>query len=143
MEALYLRVRLRHLLITVICNVARSSDIWVVRPLNGGQWEHTSTSYWAHTIPSSGVGVSEANGIGQPEPHTLEALLTSLPEPALFIPTSRGAGLPAVEVASLPIRSGSAKNPSYAPLTPTGFTNFDWLVVLDSTSYTRGGLPLP
>ena len=96
-----------------------------------------------YAVIGSGVGVSEANGIGQPEPNTLEALLTSLPEPALFIPTSRGAGLPAAEVASLPIRSGSAKNPSYAPLIPTSFTNFDWLVVLDSTSYTRGGLPLP
>jgi erythromycin esterase len=34
------------------------------------------------------------------------------------------------------------KNPSYAALTPQSFTDFDWLAVLDSTAYSRGGPPL-
>jgi hypothetical protein len=54
----------------------------------------------------------------QPEPGTLEALLTRLPEPALFIPTHKGHGLPASEIALLPTRSGSMNNPTYAALTP-------------------------
>lgn len=39
------------------------------------------------------------------------------------------------------IRSGSPKNPSYMPLTPESFNDFDWLAILHSTSYHRGGLP--
>jgi erythromycin esterase-like protein len=95
-----------------------------------------------YVIIGSGVGVSEANGIDQPEPGTLEALLTSLPEPGLIIPTHKGQGLPASEIASLPTRSGSMKNPTYTALTPQSFTDFDWLAVLDSTAYNRGGPPL-
>ncbi|MEN6342018.1 MAG: erythromycin esterase family protein, partial [Methanospirillum sp.] len=66
----------------------------------------------------SAVGVSEANGIGRPEPGTLEARLTAAPGPARFIPTHRGAELPAADVVALPTRSGSAKNSTYFPLTP-------------------------
>ncbi len=95
-----------------------------------------------YVIIGSGLGVSEANGIDQPEPGTLEALLTSLPEPALFIPTHKGQGLPASEIASLPTRSSSIKNPTYSAFTFESFTDFDWLVVLDSTAYNRGGPPL-
>jgi len=95
-----------------------------------------------YVIIGSGLGVSEANGIDQPEPDTLEALLTSLPEPALFIPTRKGHGLPASEIALLPTRSGSIKNPTYSALTPESFTDFDWLAVLHSTTYNRGGPPL-
>jgi erythromycin esterase len=91
----------------------------------------------------SGLGVSEANGIGQPEPGTLEALLTRLPEPALFIPTHQGQGLPASEIAALPTRSGSIKNSTYMPLGPESFSDFDWLTILRSTTYSRGGPPLP
>ena len=90
----------------------------------------------------SAVGVSDANGIGQPEPGTLEARLTALPGPALFIPTHKGQGLPASEIASLPTRSGSMKNPTYTALTPQSFTDFDWLAVLDRAAYNRGGPPL-
>ncbi len=96
-----------------------------------------------YAVVGSGVGVSEANGIGQPEPGTLEALLTGLPEPALFIPTRQGQGLPASEIAALPTRSGSVKNLSYFPLTSESFTDFDGLAVLHSTTYSRGGPPLP
>jgi erythromycin esterase len=96
-----------------------------------------------YVVVGSGLGVSEANGIDQPEPGTLEALLTSLPEPALFIPTHKGQGLPASEIASLPTRSGSMKNSTYFALTPASLADFDWLAVLHSAAYTRGGPPLP
>lgn len=91
----------------------------------------------------SGLGVSDANGIGQPEPGTLEALLTRLPEPALFIPTHQGQGLPASAIAALPTRSGSIKNSTYMPFGPESFSDFDWLAILHSTTYSRGGPPLP
>ncbi|HWR26166.1 MAG TPA: erythromycin esterase family protein, partial [Methanosarcina sp.] len=78
----------------------------------------------------------------QPETGTLEARLTTVPGPVRLIPTYRGKGLPGSEIAALPTRSGSMKNPTYFPLTPQSFTDFDWLVVLDSTEYSRGGPPL-
>jgi erythromycin esterase len=96
-----------------------------------------------YAVIGSGVGVSEANGIVRPEAGTLEARLTAVPGPARWIPTHRGMGLPGSAIAALPIRSGNSKNPSYYPLTPQSVTDFDWLVVLDSTAYdTRGGPPL-
>jgi len=96
-----------------------------------------------YAVIGSAVGISEANGIGQPEPGTLEARLTALPGPVRFLPTHLGQGLPASEIAALPTRSGSLKNPTYFPLTPQSITDFDWLAVLDSTTYQRGGPPLP
>jgi len=96
-----------------------------------------------YAVIGSGVGVSDSNGIGRPETGTLEALLTAVPGPALFIPTHKSQGLPASAIAALPIRSGSMKNQSYFALTPQSFTDFDWLAVLDSTTYTRGWPPLP
>ena len=95
-----------------------------------------------YAVIGSAVGVSEANGIGRPEPGTLEARLTSVPGPARLIPTHRGQGLPVAAIADLPIRSGSTKNPTYFALAPQSFTDFDWLAVLDSTPYNRGGPPL-
>ena len=95
-----------------------------------------------YAVIGTAVGSSVANGIGQPEPGTLEARLTAVPEPGLFIPTHKGQGLPASEIASLPTRTGSMKNPTYFPLTPQSFTDFDWLAFLDSTTYSRGGPPL-
>ena len=95
-----------------------------------------------YAVIGTAVGVSDANGIGQPEAGTLEARLTASPGPARFIPTHKGQGLPASEIAALPIRSGSMKNPTYFPLTPQSFTDFDWLAVLDRTAYSRGGPPL-
>ena len=96
-----------------------------------------------YAVIGSAVGVSDANGIGQPEAGTLEARLTAVPGPARFIPTHKGQGLPASEIAALPTRSGSMKNSTYFALTPQSFTDFDWLAVLDSTAYSRGGPPLP
>jgi erythromycin esterase len=96
-----------------------------------------------YAVIGSAVGVSGANGIGRPETGTLEARLTATPGPARFIPTHQGRGLPATAIAALPVRSGSEKNPTYFPLTAESFTDFDWLVVLDATTYTRGGPRLP
>jgi len=87
----------------------------------------------------SAVGVSDANGISQPEAGTLEAQLMAASGPIRFIPTHRGQRLSAVEIAALPTRSGSIKNPTYFPLTPQSFAEFDWLVILDSTAYARVG----
>lgn len=87
-----------------------------------------------YAVIGSSVGVSDANGICCPEPGTLEALLTSLSERALFIPTHKGEGLPAAEIAALRTRSGSIKNPNYSVLTPESFTDFDWLAFLNSTA---------
>jgi erythromycin esterase-like protein len=96
-----------------------------------------------YAVIGSLVGISEENGIGQPEAGTPEALLAAVPGTVLFIPTYRGEGLPAPAIAALPVRSGSAKNPTYFPLTPQSLTDFDWLAVLDSTGYSRGGPQLP
>jgi erythromycin esterase-like protein len=87
-----------------------------------------------YAVIGSAVGVSDANGIGQPEAGTLEARLTAVPGPARSIPTHKGEGLPTAEIAALPARSGSTKNPTYFALTPQSFTDFDWLAVLDSTA---------
>ncbi|WP_292521761.1 erythromycin esterase family protein [Methanoculleus sp.] len=93
-----------------------------------------------YAVIGSAVGISDANGVGRPEAGTLEAHLIAAPGPGRFIPTHRGEGLPA---GAIPTRSGSKKNPGYFPLTPQSLAEFDWLAVLDSTGYTRGGPPLP
>jgi erythromycin esterase len=95
-----------------------------------------------YTVIGSAVGVSNDNGIGQPEAGTLEEQLTTVPGPVRFIPTHHGKMLPNSEINTLPTRSGSTKNFSYFALTPQSFTDFDWLAVLDSTTYSRGGPPL-
>jgi erythromycin esterase-like protein len=95
-----------------------------------------------YAVIGSAVGVSDANGIGRPEVGTLEARLTAAPGPARFIPTHKGQGLPTSAIDALPTRSGSMKNPTYFALTPQSFTDFDWLAVLHSTAYSRGGPPL-
>lgn len=95
-----------------------------------------------YAVIGSAVGVSDANGIGQPEAGTLEARLTAIPGPARFIPTHKGQGLPTPAIAALPTRSGSMKNSTYFALTPQSLTDFDWLAFLDSTGYDRGGPPL-
>lgn len=95
-----------------------------------------------YAVIGSAVGVSDASGIGRPEPGTLEARLTAASGPARFVSTHRGRGLPAGEIAALPTRSGSTTNSTYFPLTPESLADFDWLAVLDATEYARGGPPL-
>ncbi len=90
-----------------------------------------------YAVIGTALGVSDENGIGQPEAGTLEANLTVGPGPARFIPTHLGLGLLASAIASRPIRSGSTKNQTYFPLTPQSFTDFDWLAILDETAYSH------
>jgi len=94
-----------------------------------------------YAVIGAALGESEENGIGPPEPGTLEALLTATPGLARLIPTHAGRHLPAEELAALPVRAGSATCLSYTPLSPQSLTDFDWLMVLDSCSYYRGGPP--
>jgi hypothetical protein len=119
------------------------------------QWGNETVTWWPvgshlherfgrrYAVIGSAVGESPANGIGQPEAGTLEARFTSAPGPVRFIPTHQGQGLPASEMAALPMRSGSQKNGSYVePRGAQSFTDFDWFAILDTTTYTRGGLSL-
>ena len=92
-----------------------------------------------YTVIGTGIGLSDDNGIWKPEAGTLEARLISTKGPIRLIPTHEGKGIPASELATLPIRTGSQKNPTYFPLTPQSFTDFDWLAVFDSAVYNRGG----
>ncbi len=96
-----------------------------------------------YAVVGSAVGVSGANGIGRPDAGTIEDRLAAVPGPALFTPTRKGQGVPSAAIAALPTRSGSVKNSTYFALTPQSVIDFDWLVVLDSTGYDRGGPPLP
>ena len=92
-----------------------------------------------YAVFGTAVGVSVANGIGESQAGTLEALLTAGLGPGRFIPTHKGRGLPASEIAALPARSASTLNSTYFALTPQSFTDFDALAVLDKTAYIRGG----
>ncbi len=85
-----------------------------------------------YAVIGSGVGTSEAHDIALPEPGTLEAFLTAAPGPAQIIPTGLANELNPATIASVPTRSGSAKNSSYFPLTAKSLADFDWLVVMDS-----------
>ncbi|OYV08933.1 MAG: erythromycin esterase [Methanosaeta sp. NSP1] len=92
-----------------------------------------------YSVIVSAVIVSDANGIGQPEAGTLEAMLTAMPGPARFIPTHRMQEYSALQASALLVRSASAKNPTYFPLTAQSLSDFDWLVALDGVGYSRGG----
>ena len=94
-----------------------------------------------YAVIGMALGVSEPNGVGEPEAGTVEALLEGAGQ-AFFIPTHRKVGLPAAELASVPVRTGSTLNPTYSPLTPSSFIEYDAIVFLASTSYPRGALPL-
>ncbi len=92
-----------------------------------------------YAVIGTAVGISDANGIGQPEAGTLEARLTGVPGPVRLIPTHKGQGLASSEIAALPERCASTLNSTYFALTPQSFTDFDWLAVLDKTAYSPGG----
>ena len=95
-----------------------------------------------YAVIGSGVGMSDENGIAPPAAGTIEARLTAAPGPARFIRTHLGRRFPASATADLPTRAGG-RNPTYFPLTPDSFRDFDILVVLDGVTYNRGGPPLP
>jgi erythromycin esterase-like protein len=90
-----------------------------------------------YAVIGMALGQSEPNGLAPPEPGTLEASLLSAGG-SLFVPTYRGLGSPAPHIESAPSRSGSSLNPTYYWLTPESFSDFEWLVFLDATSYPRG-----
>ena len=87
-----------------------------------------------YAVIGMALGESEANGVGAPEPGTIEAALAE-EGASLFIPTRRG-------LAAAPVRTGSTLNPTYSWLTPASYLDFEWLVFLPTTKYHRGGLPL-
>ncbi|MFN8569235.1 MAG: erythromycin esterase family protein [Kouleothrix sp.] len=128
-------------------HVQRGKAVWQLGPQRLSWWPAGAQLNQIfgprYAVIGSGLATSEANGIGQPEPGTLEALLTRAPTPAVCLPTHQAEGLPAAEIAALPIRSGSSRNSTYFALGPESFTDFDWLVVLATTGYSRGGPPLP
>jgi hypothetical protein len=93
-----------------------------------------------YAVLGSGVGCSNQNGIGQPEAATLEARLLASPGPVRLIPTHDGQAIPAIACDALPTRTGSTRNPSYFPFSTQSLSDFDWLVMLDSVVYNRGGL---
>ncbi len=115
------------------------------------QWGDETVGWWPvgshlhemfgrrYAVIGSALGESPANGIGRPEAGTLEARFISTPGPVRLIPTHQGQGLPTEEIAALPTRSGSKKNGSYEPLNAQSFTDFDWLAVLDTTTYNGWG----
>ncbi|HEU5379393.1 MAG TPA: erythromycin esterase family protein [Ktedonobacteraceae bacterium] len=115
------------------------SEVYTWWPTGSHLQERLGSRY---AVIGSAIGESLANGIGLPEAGTLERRFTDLPGPVRFLPTHRGQGLPASAIATLPIRSGSVKNPTYFALTSQSLIDFDWLVVLDTTTYSRGGPPL-
>jgi erythromycin esterase-like protein len=101
-----------------------------------------------YAVIGTAVGTSEANGIADPEPGSLEARMAEAigPEAAiagLFLPTHFGKGLPADEVAAAPSRAAGTTNLSYIPLNPQSLENFDYVAFLNRATYLRGGPPLP
>lgn len=95
-----------------------------------------------YAVIGTAVGESAQNEIAKPEKGSLEARLTALPDTGLLIPTHEGKGIAAAEIDSLPTRSGTMLNLTYTALVPQSFTDFNWLCVLDSVTYSQGGKPL-
>lgn len=93
-----------------------------------------------YAVIGSGVGASSQNGIAQPEDGTLEAKLLKPSGPVRWISTQNGKAVFESEVDRLSTRTGSTMNPSYFPFNAQSFDDFDWLVMLDSITYNRGGL---
>jgi erythromycin esterase len=98
-----------------------------------------------YAVIATAIGQSKENGIAPPEPNSLEAHLTASAGPMRFIPTQRALDPREriAEIADLSTRTGSTRNSTYMPLIPQTLNDLDWLAVLDSTTYTRGGPPLP
>ncbi len=89
-----------------------------------------------YAVMGSAVGVSKENGIGDPEPGTPEARFLAWGHPGFFL-LFRGGNFPGG-----PVRSGSALNPTYVPLTAGAPRHFDGIAFLPEAAYNRGGPPL-
>ena len=125
-------------------HLQRGKSVW---PCCGQKFRGTDVYEWwpagsqlrdmlgdRYAVIGSGVATSDpANGLGTPEPGTLEAMLASVPGPALFIPTHDGREFSAAEIATLKPRSGSEKNLTYTVLEAHSLTDFNWLLALDGT----------
>lgn len=80
-------------------------------------------------VIGSGVGISEADGVGRPESDTIEAQLISfmqMPNDLLFAPTGK---VKLSEMAVLRTRSESSRNSTYIALKPQALTDFDWIAM--------------
>lgn len=123
----------------------RGQAVWQVGPAlltwwSAGAHLHATIGE-RYAVIGTALGASEENGIAPPEPGTLEARLTALAGPGRWL-ALRHAALGAEALAALPHRSGSAKNPTYFPLTPRLLAGLDTLAVLDTVTYAHGGRPL-
>ena len=114
------------------------NDVKVWWPAGSHLTERFGSGY---ALIGMALGSSDGNGIGAPEPGTLESRLLAAGGP-LFIPTHRAGDTVAVDGPTLPVRSGSTRNPTYAALTADSFNDFDCIVFFDSTRYPRGAPPL-
>jgi hypothetical protein len=85
-----------------------------------------------YRVIGSAVGVSKANGIGEPIAGSFEARLIAGKASSVFIPTHQARNLSPAEVLALRPRSDSTLNQSYFPLTAQSLTDFDWLAVLNA-----------
>lgn len=98
-----------------------------------------------YAVIGSALALSEENGIGEPEPGTLEARLSAAARPggALFLPINRSPEV-AAELEQVPERSGSTRNLGYLPLKPQRLSSdFDAIAFVESTPFSRGWPPLP
>ncbi len=113
------------------------------------QWGPVLNAWWpagAHlhemlgeryAVIGTAIAESPALGLTQPEPGTLEARMLTAPGPNRWMPTPRGQSLSTQEIAALPVRTGSVRNPGYFPWRPQSITDFDWLALLDSSIAQR------
>lgn len=89
-----------------------------------------------YAVIASAVGVSSDNGIGEPEPGTLEAKLAAGGHDTFLVPIRDA------DHGDVPTRTGSTKNPTYVPLDAKAGINFDWIAWIADTPYNLGGPPL-
>lgn len=126
-------------------HLLRGQAVWQVGPAPLTWWSAGAhlhaTIGERYAVIGTALGASEENGIAPPEPGTLETRLTALAGPGRWI-ALRHAALGAEALAVLPFRSGSAKNPTYFPLTPRLLSGLDALAVLDTVTCARGGRSL-
>lgn len=117
-------------------HLKRGKAAWQMGPIIDEWWPtgaHLSRIMGPrYAVIGTGVGVSEANGIGAPELGTLESFFAE----TVLISTQNAPST------VLPTRTGSTLNPTYFPWTTASFQDFDWLAFIKSTTYQRGGPPL-